>query len=418
MSFLYKAITRCRICASPDFAEIISLGSHPLSGCFPQANEPDPPLAPLEVVRCVQCGLVQLAHSVDPARLYTTGYGYRSGINNTMRSHLTGIAQENIKRFHPKLGSIVLDIGCNDGTLLSEYPAHYIRVGIDPIASKFTYPDDISVMDTYFRHNAFRAMVGARKASIITSIAMFYDLEDPNKFVADIAECLDLSGVWVLEQSYMPEMLARNSYDTICHEHLEYYSLYQIEQLVETHSLRVFDVDLNEINGASFRLYVCHADATHSPSDRLIKLREAEARAHLNQSVPYDDFRNRCFQLRDQLHQFIEAEVHRGKRIHIYGASTKGNTILNFCGLDRSLIEAAADRNPEKWGARTPLTNIPIISEEKSRAMQPDYFLALPWHFRDEFVRREHDFQISGGRFIFPLPMISIIPSDGPRIDT
>ena len=408
MSSLFKAVTECRICAKADFAEVVSLGSHPLSGCFPKTSELDPPLAPLRLVRCVGCGLVQLAHSVDPARLYTSRYGYRSGINNTMRNHLAGIAQENIRRFEPRSGSVILDIGCNDGTLLGQYPPQHTLLGIDPIASKFDYPANFTVAENYFSREAFDALAQGRKASIITSIAMFYDLEEPNVFVADIAECLDRDGVWVLEQSYMPEMLRRNSYDTICHEHLEYYGLRQIEHLVERHSLRVFDVDLNDINGASFRLYVCRASASFANTARLAQLRESEDSSNLKDQGPYDAFRDRCLRLRDDLRRLIETEVAAGKRVHIYGASTKGNTILQFCGLDHALIEAAADRNPEKWGARTPVTNIPIISEEKSRAMQPDYFLALPWHFRDEFLRRESDFLSGGGKFIFPLPEITI----------
>jgi len=408
MSSLFKAVTKCRICAETDFAEVVSLGSHPLSGCFPQMSEPDPPLAPLRLVRCVGCGLVQLAHSVDPARLYTSGYGYRSGINNTMRNHLAGIAQENIRRFEPRPGSVILDIGCNDGTLLTQYPLKHTLLGIDPIASKFDYPATFTVAENYFSRDAFNALAQGRKASIITSIAMFYDLEEPNSFVADIADCLDRDGVWVLEQSYMPEMLRRNSYDTICHEHLEYYGLRQIEYLVERHSLRVFDVDLNEINGASFRLYVCRADASFTNTARLAQLRESEDSSNLKDQGPYDAFRERCLRLRDDLRRLIETEVAAGKRVHIYGASTKGNTILQFCELDHTLIEAAADRNPEKWGARTPVTNIPIISEDDSRAMQPDYFLALPWHFKTEFLARESEFRRRGGKFIFPLPEIAV----------
>jgi NDP-4-keto-2,6-dideoxyhexose 3-C-methyltransferase len=405
---LFKVIAKCRICAQTSFADVISLGFHPLSGCFPHTNEPDPPSAPLQLVRCTSCGLLQLAHSVDPQRLYTSGYGYRSGINSTMRNHLAGIADGNIKRFAPAAGSVILDIGCNDGTLLMQYPSHYVRIGIDPLAEKFIYPQDITVTNAYFSAAPFNALTRSRKASIITSIAMFYDLEEPNKFVADIAACLDPEGVWVLEQSYMPGMLKRNSYDTICHEHLEYYGLRQIERLTETNGLRVFDVGLTEINGASFRLYVCHANASHAESPSLANLREAEAKSGLNAQGPYDAFRDRCIQLRDDLRKLIETEVAAGRRIHAYGASTKGNTILQYCGLDHSLIEAVADRNPEKTGARTPVTNIPIISEEKSRAMGPDYFLALPWHFKTEFLARETDFRRRGGKFIFPLPEIII----------
>jgi NDP-4-keto-2,6-dideoxyhexose 3-C-methyltransferase len=408
---LYTTIRACRICKSSDLIDVISLGSQALSGCFPANNAPDPQTAPLDLVRCQRCGLVQLTHSVDPSLLYTSNYGYRSGINDTMRKHLSGIATELINRFEPGPGSLVLDIGCNDGTLLANYPSTLTRLGIDPLAEKFRsiHPAGIITEAQIFSAHAFNTLAANKKAAIITSIAMFYDLEDPNEFVSDIAHSLDHNGVWVLEQSYMPEMLRNNSYDTICHEHLEYYALSQIEWLAEHSGLRVFDADLNDANGGSSRLYVCHRKAPFAPTKRLMDLRIEEASNGLQLQATYNAFRERCTQLRDELCSFIQAEVSRKKRIHIYGASTKGNTILQYCGLDHSLIEAAADRNPEKSGARTPGTNIPIIPETEARNMKPDFFLALPWHFRKEFLQREREFLSRGGKFIFPLPALEVV---------
>jgi hypothetical protein len=306
---------------------------------------------------------------------------------------------------------VVLDIGCNDGTLLGEYPSTLVRLGIDPLADKFSsmHPKGISTAASVFSARAFERLAGGQKASVITSIAMFYDLEDPNEFVADIARSLDPDGIWVLEQSYMPQMLKYNSYDTICHEHLEYYALRQIDWLAEHNGLRVFDAELNDTNGGSSRLYICHENASHCATRRLVDLRAAEQSHGLNIQATYDAFRQRCAKLREELRTLIKTEIARKKRIHIYGASTKGNTILQYCGLDHSLIEAAADRNPEKSGARTPGTNIPIVSEEESRGMRPDYFLVLPWHFRKEFIQRESEFLSRGGKFIFPLPELEIL---------
>jgi NDP-4-keto-2,6-dideoxyhexose 3-C-methyltransferase len=410
VSGLFKAIDKCRICRSTDLLDVISLGSQALSGCFPAQDEPDPDAAPLHLLRCESCGLVQLAHSVDPKFLYTPNYGYRSGINETMRQHLAGIAAELLSRFQPAPGRVVLDIGCNDGTLLGQYPSTLVRLGIDPLADKFSsmHPKGISTATSVFSARAFERLAGGQKASVITSIAMFYDLEDPNEFVADIARSLDPDGIWVLEQSYMPQMLKYNSYDTICHEHLEYYALRQIDWLAEHNGLRVFDAELNDTNGGSSRLYICHENASHRATRRLVDLRAAEQSHGLNIQATYDAFRQRCAKLREELRTLIKTEIARKKRIHIYGASTKGNTILQYCGLDHSLIEAAADRNPEKSGARTPGTNIPIVSEEESRGMRPDYFLVLPWHFRKEFIQREREFLARGGKFIFPLPQLEI----------
>jgi NDP-4-keto-2,6-dideoxyhexose 3-C-methyltransferase len=408
---LFNAIDACRICKGTHLVDVVSLGSQALSGCFPAKGSPDPQTAPLDLLRCQGCGLVQLRHSVDPKILYTSNYGYRSGINETMRQHLAGIAAELLVRFQPMPGRVVLDIGCNDGTLLGQYPSTLVRLGIDPLADKFRsiHPKGIRTATAVFSAKSFEALAGDRKASLITSIAMFYDLEDPNEFVSDIAKSLAPDGVWILEQSYMPQMLKLNSYDTICHEHLEYYALRQIDWLAEHNGLRVFDAELNDTNGGSSRLYVCHENAPHRSTERLIGLRNEEAAFDLNSSATYDAFGRRCVKLREQLKAFIETEVARKKRIHVYGASTKGNTILQYCGLDHSLIEVAADRNPEKSGARTPGTNIPIVSEERSRDMRPDYFLVLPWHFRKEFIQREREFFSRGGKFIFPLPELEIL---------
>jgi NDP-4-keto-2,6-dideoxyhexose 3-C-methyltransferase len=404
-------ITNCRMCNGHHFGDVIALGPQALGGVFPRAHEPDPVQAPLTVVRCMDCGLTQLANSVDPANLYTDGYGYRSGINATMRQHLKALADRVGALVSLGKDSLVIDIGANDGTLLNSYPDDVTRVGIDPLIPKFKdfYRSGVITNAAFFSSDAVRAAIGDRKADVVTSIAMFYDLEDPSGFVADVAATLKPGGLWVVELSYLPSMLERNSYDTICHEHLEYYALAQIEWLAERNGLRVFDVELNNINGGSFRAFACPRGAARTPSSALVALRESEAARRLHEQGPYDAFRDRCISIRDELRRFILDEVARGKRIHAYGASTKGNTILQFCGLDSQSIEAAADRNPEKWGARTPATGIPIISEDDSRAMKPDYYLALPWHFRDEFLMREHIFRARGGKFIFPIPRLEIV---------
>jgi hypothetical protein len=307
---------------------------------------------------------------------------------------------------------VVLDIGCNDGTLLKQYPDTLIRVGIDPLVEKFqsSYRGNFELVSSFFTAERFRLAAGRQLARAVTSIAMFYDLDDPNTFVADVAAILDPAGIWVLEQSYMPLMLQQNSYDTICHEHLEYYGLEQIERLMTAHGLRVFDCELNDCNGGSFRLFVCHETAAWNTShSQLAELRRLESELGLDGIAAFTSFRLRCQKLRSQLREFVETEVGRGRVFHLYGASTKGNTILQFCELDHHLIAAAADRNPEKWGARTPGTNIPIFSEAESRHARPDYFLVLPWHFRNEFLAREAQFRAAGGKLVFPLPEFDVL---------
>ena len=410
---LFKKANRCRICGNRALTEVLNLGLQALSGRFLNTGARDVPRAPLVLVKCQQCHLLQLKHSVEPLELFTDGYGYRSGINNTMRNHLAGIVESVRTTVSLAPGDVVLDIGCNDGTLLRCYSDNgLIRVGIDPLANTFRacYPEHFVIRADFFSARVALSASGGRKAKVLTSIAVFYDLENPHAFVRDIKGILAPDGIWVLEQSYMPTMLEKNAYDTVCHEHLEYYGLKQIKYLTEAHELRVFDVHFSQINGGSFRVSVCHADGPYATNVSCIEgILRREAERGLDAVEIYEAFGRRVETLREQLVDFVTAECGRGKTIYLYGASTKGNTILQYCGLDTSLIVAAADRNSEKWGRRTPATNIPIISEEEARAAKPDYFLVLPWSFRDEFIARERAFSRQGGRFIFPLPEIEIV---------
>ena len=412
---LYHAIQACRACGRADFAPVISLGEQALTGWFPKGDDPDPRRAPLDVVRCTGCGLVQLRHSVRPERMYTRTYGYRSNINHTMREHLAGLARSATRMASPSGGDVALDIGCNDGTLLSSYTVPgLVRIGIDPLVGMFgaELTDGIVAREGFFTAPLFLDASGGRKAKIVTAISMFYDLEDPVAFAADVASILDPAGVWIIEQSYLPHMLQENAFDTICHEHLEYYGLAQIEFIARQNGLRVFDVALNRINGGSFRVHLCHDRGPFATrTETLESLRRLEREMAMDGPGPYATFRDRVARIRDDVRILVVGEAARGKTIYAYGASTKGNVLLQYCGLDHRVIAAAADRNPSKWGARTPLTGIPIVSEHQARAARPDYFLVLPWHFRDEFVAREADFLARGGRFIFPLPTVEVVGS-------
>lgn len=409
-----KTISKCRICGS-SLIDILSLGNQTLGNIFLSSQDKQPPSAPLDLVRCNSdnnggCGLVQLKHTVPPHLLYNK-YWYLSGINDGMKKHLSNIAGKAESMVGLQSGDVVLDIGCNDGTLLSSYKNNGIRrIGIDPaknlieLARRYT---NIETINDFFSSNAFFKASKA-KAKIITSIAMFYDLEDPNKFVFDIGKTLDDDGLWIVELSYLPMMLNWNSFDTICHEHLEYYSLAAIEYMLTRNNLEIIDIEFNNINGGSFRLYIMHK-GKKKPSNLTMNAREKEDAMNLKSSTPYEIFRKNIEIIRQRLTDHIVFENKAGKKIYIYGASTKGNTILQYCRLDNSIIKAAADRNPDKWGKVTPGTNIPIISEEEARAANPDYFLVLPWHFIEGFIMREKKFLESGGKFILPLPNVRII---------
>lgn len=412
-------IKKCRICGNDQFIPIIDLGNQCLSGRFPKKDDPDPPHAPLVLVKCDTsnnpdaCGLVQLKHSVPPFEMYTYEYGYRSGINKMMSDHLAEVTIKIQKKVGLEKNDIVLDIGSNDGTLLKTFERNDIRrIGMDPGGEQYRkyYPDEIRLVSDFFTASNFWRVFPGEKAKIITSIAMFYDLEKPMEFVNHIRQILHQDGVWVLEQSYLPTMLEMNSFDTICHEHLEYYAYRQIDWMLKRNNLKAIDIEFNSINGGSFKLYVTHADSVHPTNINVLNnVVKAERGMRLDTEKPYRDFYRRVDKIRKGLHKLLRTEKRKGKKIFVYGASTKGNVLLQYFNIDSSIITAAAERNPEKWGSRTPGTNIPIISEEEARTHHPDYFLTLPWHFKSEFIERESHFLTNGGKFIFPLPNIEII---------
>lgn len=409
----------CRICKSSALTKVIDLGEQHLQGSFIKQEKENPPLRRIstELVRCDPtidenaCGLLQTAVSVPPRVLYSS-YWYRSGTNQTMRDHLRGIATGATDLVGIKK-AIVLDIGCNDGTLLQYYPDSFIKYGIDPSDITQTVDGDIVVIQDIFPSAELNNVLGEAKIDIITSIAMFYDLEDPVTFVKNIKSVLSDNGIWIFEMSYMPSMLKMNSYDTICHEHLEYYSFAVIETLLDRCGMKVFKVEFNDINGGSIRCYATHVSNFKFKNKQfqqtLEQVRQQEFDLELDTDKPYKNFQDRINSHKENLSSLLKKLKREGKTIHIYGASTKGNTILQWCGIDNTTIDYASDRNPEKDGAKTIGTNIPIIREEKSRSMNPDYYLVLPWHFKQEFMQREKAMLDKGVGFIFPLPEIEII---------
>lgn len=417
MHILHKH--RCRICGCPELAPVIDLGDQFLQGSFlkPPMQNPPKRKVPTQLVRCDvahsedACGLLQLAHSIPPEILYAN-YWYRSGTNDTMRRHLAEAADTTLSIIVPSQKR-VLDIGCNDGTLLRHIPADFERWGIDPSDIAAAVPPPIRVINTVFPSEEATHRLRDLRFDIVTSVAMFYDLEDPVGFARSVYDLLDAQGVWVLEMSYMPLMLAMNSFDTICHEHLEYYSLSVLNAIMARAGLRIFRVSLNWINGGSIRCYVCKADCfrydTSEARDQIRRLQVKEFEMQLDTSVPYLAFQLRIDALRAEMNSLLDRIHAEGKRIHVYGASTKGNVLLQWYGIDSYKIPYAADRNPDKVGALTLGTGIRIISEEESRHMRPDYYLVLPWHFKKEFLTRERETILGGTGMIFPLPQITVV---------
>jgi len=404
---MFTETKECRICKR-GLTDIINLGDQALASTFPKEGEPDPPIVPLILSKCnnEECNLVQLKHTVDNSEMYEKTYGYRSGINQTMRDHLANLAKQIESKVNIEDADIIIDIGSNDATLLKSFKNNNAtKVGIDPTGSQFEeyYTDDIKLFPTYFKEGVFEG-----KAKSITSISMFYDLPDPVQFMKDIKQNLAEGGLWTMEQSYMPSMLKLNSYDTVCHEHLEYYSLGNIQYMCKLADLEIVDVEFNPCNGGSFRVFISHPGAFKVVTERVNTVLDAEKEMKLHTLEIYSDFQQRCDKTKQELVSFIKGEKEKGSEIYIYGASTKGNTLLQYCGIDNKMITAAAERNPNKYGCRTPLTNIPIISEAEMRSKNPDFLLVLPWHFKDEFVKREQDYIKKGGQLIFPLPVFDI----------
>ncbi len=392
----------CRASGGP-LQEVFDLGSLPIS-CFPLPGELTPKKYPLKLALNQECGLLQLCHTVDPDDIYSQ-YWYMSGVNQSMQFALKSIVDQAVLRCgNLEKGDIVLDIASNDGTLLSAYSDSLFRVGIDPAKNIKPKTCDLHI-NTYFTKEVFQEALGLKKAKIITSIAMFYDLEDPIKFSKDVAEILSPEGLWIIELSYLPTMLKKNSFDTICAEHLEYYSLQSIEYILKKANLQVEHVELNDVNGGSFRLYIRHPEIAKE-TNALRELRFQEKIFKLDQIQTYVDFFNRIKRNKAEMLHFLETQKNLGKKVIGYGASTKGNTILSYYGIGPDLVSYVADRNSIKWGRQT-VTRIPIISEEEARQMKPDYFLAFPYHFMNEFLSRELEFLCRGGQFVSPVPELT-----------
>ncbi len=408
-------ITSCRSCNSTDLKSVLDLGTQYLSD-FTMEGDPKPPSFPLNLVLCKSCSLVQLGDTTPQSELYTPRYGYKSGVNDTIRADLKDIVKEVLSRVREEIldesvSKIWLDIASNDGTLLSYVPKNkeWIKVACDPLI-KDKFEKENKAIATYcisdfFSLEVWNKRVGSR-ADVITSISCFYDMPDPNKFVSDVASILKDDGIWVIQQNYLLGMIKQLAYDNICHEHLEFYSLKSLEKLLNRHGLEVFDVTTNDINGGSFRCFVRHMN-------RVEKMRLMEKRAKLDSPWTYYLFAMKVKDNRKKLYEFIKKEVDAGKKFYVYGCSTRGGTVLQYCGLDKTLIAAGVERNPEKVGKVIASTGIPIISEDQARAERPDYFLCLPWFFADEFKKREQGFVESGGKLLFPLPEPYVYSKEG-----
>ena len=416
-----KTQVTCRVCGSKKLIPILSLGEQFVTN-FVDEPEGDYPKGPLELVLCNAkdggCGLLQLKHTVERDTLYRK-YWYQSGISSTMIKALNDITVAATRLGKLSAGDIAIDIGANDGTLLRQYNVSGLTtVGFEPsnLWEKATQ-GNTKIIHDYFNHQSFKKEFGDKKAKVITSIAMFYDLEDPNTFVEDIKQCLDTNGVWIIQMNYLGLMIENNTFDNISHEHLEYYSLLSLSNLLAMHDLEPFDVELNDVNGGSFRIYVKHKGADikgfSGNQERLQKQKEYEEKKGFADTTIYAKFAEQIENSKKQLMNFLKKEVKAGKKIFIYGASTRGLVVLQYFGIDNKLISGAADMNSDKWGKYIVGTGIPIMSVKEYREKKPDYLLVLPYHFLSEIKKQEEDFLNRGGKMIVAIPDFEVISKSG-----
>ncbi len=406
----------CRVCSNPNLVEVIDLGGQFLQGAFCKKGLPSPSLRkiPTKLVRCDTsknenaCGLVQMSVTTPPEILYSN-YWYKSGVSNTMRKHLLSVVESCLSLVPNP--SHVIDLAANDGTLLSNYPNDIKKIAVDPsdIARSIKIQNCEVINDLFPNKYLSSKKI---KFDIVTTIAMFYDIENPVEFVRKIKEILSPDGIWVFEVAYLPKTLKQTSYDTIVGEHISYFSLSSLEYIAKMAGLKIFRVEENDINGGTIRCYCCHEECfvfdQHENRNMINQMRQLEFDMELDTDKPYESFRSRVKVVSEELVSLLKRIKADGKTIHLYGASTKINTVLQYCGIDERVISYAAERSEEKFGAMTLGTNIPIISEKDSLAKSPDYYLVGPWHFKNEILERESENIKNGIKYIFPLPKLEI----------
>ena len=398
----------CRVCKSKNLINVASLGTMFFTGIFPKSKKEKIPKGKLSLIKCIKCSLLQLENNFNSKLMYGNNYGYMSSLNNAMKYHLKLKSKYLINKYKLKKNSFILDIGSNDGTFLKFFNTNFNLFGCDPTIKKFQkhYRKDINLVPGFFSANKFKDI----KFDLITSIAMFYDLPDPLKFTNDVKSLINKNGIWHIEMSYMPSMINSNSYDTICHEHLEYYSIKSLKYLMNLSGLKIINISFNQINGGSITMDLAHRNSIHAENKFLLKwLLNREKMYHFNELRTQKKFFDQSKKHKFLLNDLLKKLKSKGKKIYGYGASTKGNVILQYCGINKNYLDAIFEVNNFKFQRFTPGSNIKILSDKKMKKIKPDYLLVLPWHFKDHILKKEKDYLDKGGKLIFPLPEIEII---------
>lgn len=409
----YTPVERCRICGGTQLVQVLDLGEQMLTGVFPRSRDARVTTGPLRLVKCMAeggCGLLQLAHSYDLGEMYGDNYGYRSGLNPSMVRHLHARVARVLDMVALREGDLVVDVGANDGTTLGAYPESIGAdlLGIDPTGAKFRqhYKPHVDLCADFFTAGTLRKARPGKRVRVLTSFSMFYDLESPMAFMRDVHDVLADDGVWVFEQSYMPAMLDALSYDTVCHEHLEYYALGQVKWMADRVGFTIVDVGFNDVNGGSFVVTAAKSASAVPESPEVARILAGERARGLDTLAPFEDFARRTAQSREGLRAFIGRAKADGRSIAALGASTKGNVLLQYCGITTDDIAEVGEVNPDKFGALTPGTFLPIRAESEVLAHDHDYHLVLPWHFRRHFLANP---AYAGRALVFPLPALQVV---------
>jgi len=402
-------LSKCRNCKKHGLKKLFTLGNQCFTGKFTKHGE-KVERAQINLAICKNCKLVQLGNTFNLKYMYDSNYGYRTGINKTMSQHVRNVTKFLSKKIKLKKNDFVLDIASNDGTLLNYYDKNIITFGIDPILNKYKkfYKDINFISNSFFSKKRITSKT-EQKFKIITALSVFYDLDDPNKFLKDVHDILDDNGIFLLEFADLASLIKFNMFDTICHEHAEYYSTKVLVKMFKKNKLKLIQINKIDINGASKQYLLTKNNSNIKPKIKNINnILNEENKLKLKNYHTYYNFYKRIKIIGDKLNSFLDKQIKLNKIIHGYGASTKGNTLLQFYNLGKKQLQYISDRNPDKWGLKTPGTNINIVSEKFSRSKNPDYYLVLPWHFKKEILKREIKARKKGTKFIFPLPNFSI----------
>ena len=404
-------IKNCRNCNHNNLIHLFSLGKMSFTGKFPKSFLQDVPKAQLDLLMCKKCKLVQLDRNFNIKYLYGKDYGYRTGINQTMTDHVRNTVKIGTSIANLRAKDHVLDIASNDATLLNFYNKNILTVGIDPLVNKYKkhYKKINYKISNFFHISEIKKLKLKKKFKIISALSVFYDLRDPNKFLRHVKKLLDDEGIFILEHADLYMIIKNKIFDTICHEHLGFFSSKVIIEMIRNTGLKVFHHEYNDINGGSSRYYICHKNANFKVKNSIQKVLIKEKKIGLHSKKIFKNFFNDILNQRIKLKRIIKKIKDKKKTIHGYGASTKGNVLLQFYNINKKDVSFIADRNPLKYNLYTPGTKIKIISENQSRKLRPDYYLVLPWHFKKEILFREKIAKKSGTKFIFPLPKVSII---------